>query len=51
MPGGRIWQRETLDRDKAVSGVALADINSDGRPDVVAIGGSTGNLRWYERLR
>jgi len=39
-----------LDSGMAASGVVIADINGDGRPDVVAIGASTGNVRWYERL-
>jgi hypothetical protein len=34
----------------AASGLVVADLNSDGRPDVVAIGASTGNVKWYENL-
>ncbi len=32
----------------AASGVAIADVNGNGRKDVVAIGSSTGNVKWYE---
>ncbi len=47
-PSGSKWERQTLDTDMAASGVVIADVNDDGRPDVVAIGASTGNLKWYE---
>jgi hypothetical protein len=47
---GLRWKRQVLDSGMAASGVVIADINGDGRPDVVAIGASTGNVRWYERL-
>jgi len=47
---GTKWERQTLDTEMAASGVAIADINSDGRLDVVAIGASTGNVKWYENL-
>lgn len=45
---GSKWERQTLDTDTAASGVVIADVNDDGRPDVVAIGASTGNVKWYE---
>jgi hypothetical protein len=45
---GTNWERQLLDADMAASGVATADINGDGRLDVVAIGSSTGNVKWYE---
>jgi hypothetical protein len=32
----------------AGSGVVIADINGDGRPDIVAISGST--VKYYENL-
>ena len=47
--GGK-WERRTLDTNMAAAGVAIADINGDGRPDIVAIGASTGNVKWYENL-
>ena len=45
------WNRQTLDDQMAASGVVIADVNGDGRPDIVAIGASTGNVKWYENLR
>ena len=45
---GMNWQPQLLDAEMAASGLAIADINGDGRPDVVAIGSSTGNVKWYE---
>jgi len=34
----------------AGSGCAAADINGDRRPDLVCIGNSTANIKWYENL-
>jgi hypothetical protein len=48
---GAKWERQTLDTEMAASCVVIADLNGDGRPDVVAIGASTGNVKWYENLR
>jgi hypothetical protein len=42
------WERQLLDAEMATSGVVIADLNGDGRPDVVALGSSTGNVKWYE---
>jgi hypothetical protein len=47
---GLNWERQTLDTQMAASGLVVADLNSDGRPDVVAIGASTANVKWYENL-
>jgi hypothetical protein len=47
---GPAWERETLDMEMAASGLAVADINGDGRPDIIAIGPSTANVKWYENL-
>jgi hypothetical protein len=47
---GTRWERETLDTDMAASGAMIADINGDGRPDIVAVGSSTANVKWYENL-
>lgn len=45
---GLKWERQTLDTQMAASGVVVADVNGDGRPDVVAIGASTSNVKWYQ---
>ena len=47
---GEKWERQTLDEGMAAAGVALADVYGDGRPDIVAVGASTGNVKWYENL-
>jgi Aldos-2-ulose dehydratase, beta-propeller domain/FG-GAP-like repeat/FG-GAP repeat len=44
------WERETLDTEMATSCLAIADVNDDGRPDIVAVGSSTANVKWYENL-
>jgi len=49
-PFGTGWERQTLDAGMAASGVTLADINGDNRLDVICVGASTGNVRWYENL-
>jgi hypothetical protein len=46
---GLRWKRFDLD----VGGItaascAIADLNSDGRLDIVCIGSATANLKWYE---
>jgi len=45
---GLNWERQLLDAEMSTSCLAIADINGDGRPDVVAVGTSTGNVKWYE---
>jgi len=45
---GAEWERQTLDTEMGTSCLAIADINGDGRPDVVAVGSSTANVKWYE---
>ena len=49
-PSGATWERQTLDTEMAASGVVIDDINLDGRLDVIAVGASTGNVKWYENL-
>src|SRR5208283_111385 len=44
---GLKWERQTLDTQMAASGMVVADISGDGHPDVVAIGASTANVKWY----
>jgi hypothetical protein len=52
-PTSREWDQIELDvGGVAVSGIEVADINSDGALDIVSIGGSpTNNVVWYENSR
>ena len=45
---GAAWARQVLDEDMSPSGCAVADLNGDGRIDLICIGGRTANLKWYE---
>jgi aldos-2-ulose dehydratase/isomerase family protein/FG-GAP repeat protein len=46
---GTKWHHEVLDHmGMSASGCAVTDMNGDGRPDIVMIGGATANLKWYE---
>jgi len=48
---GAQWQHQVLDHlGMSASGCAVADMNGDGRLDVVLIGGATANIKWYENL-
>lgn len=45
------WERIDIDvGDMATSCVRTADINQDGKTDIVSIGSSTNNIKWYENL-
>ena len=44
----RSCQKFPLDRGIAVEGAVAADINGDGRLDLVVISGRTNKLVWYE---
>jgi hypothetical protein len=48
---GKYWRRLPLDQGIAVEGLVAADLNGDGRPDLVAIAGRSNLLVWYEQLR
>jgi hypothetical protein len=45
---GTSWDKEVLDGAMQASSCAGADLNGDGRVDVVCIGRATEDLRWYE---
>lgn len=46
-PAGR-WERFDIDKGGiAAQGCVAADLNGDGRPDLVAVGGSTHNAKLY----
>ena len=46
---GATWQHQELDHmAMSASGCQVADMNGDGRPDIVMIGGATHNIKWYE---
>jgi hypothetical protein len=48
---GANWRHEVLDSmGMSASGCQVADINGDGRLDIVMIGGATTNIKWYENL-
>lgn len=44
---GKNWTRTVLDRDVAAQDLRGGDLDGDGTPDVVAVGGSTRNVIWY----
>ena len=48
---GAEWLHQDLDpMGMSASGCAVADLNGDGRTDIVQIGGATKNIKWYENL-
>ncbi len=48
---GAEWLHQDLDpQGMSASGCAVADVNGDGRADIVQIGGATRNIKWYENL-
>ena len=47
---GADWNRTLLDDKMAAASCAAADLNGDGRVDLVCIGSVTTNLKWYENL-
>jgi hypothetical protein len=44
---GDAWTKTMIDYGVAVEDLAVADLNGDGRPEVIAGGRATGNLRIY----
>jgi hypothetical protein len=45
------WTRTVLDREIAAQDLRGGDLDGDGTPDVVAIGGATHNVVWYRPKR
>ncbi len=45
------WKKTVIDRDIAAQDLRGADLDGDGTPDVVAVGGSTHNVVWYRFKR
>jgi hypothetical protein len=44
----RRWDRQLIDSGAvAIEALAVGDLNGDGRPDIVAVGRQTGNVRIY----
>lgn len=46
-PGPQSWRKQFIDDGVAVEDLAVDDFNGDGKPDFVAVGRSTGNVRIY----
>ena len=44
---GKAWTRTVIDPDIAAQDLRGGDLDGDGTPDVVAIGGKTHNVVWY----
>jgi hypothetical protein len=48
---GQKWKRQDLDAGgMAAAACDIADLNGDGRLDVVCIGARTANIKWYENV-
>ena len=47
----KAWSRRVIDRDIAAQDLRGGDIDGDGTPDVVAVGGATHNVVWYRFTR
>lgn len=45
---GTNWSKTMVDDGVAVEDLAVADLNGDGRPEIIAGGRATGNLRIYQ---
>jgi hypothetical protein len=50
--GGRSWDRELVDEGNvAVEDLTVADLDGDGRPEIIAVGRQTGNVRIYWNMK
>ena len=51
-PAGKRWEALRLDEGGvAVEDLTVADLNGDGRPDIIAVGRQTGNVKIYWNVR
>ena len=48
---GKAWHRTVLDSAIAAQDLRGGDLDGDGVPDVVAVGGKTHNVVWYRPIR
>ncbi len=48
---GEAWKKAVIDREIAAQDLRGGDLDGDGTPDVVAVGGSTHNVVWYRPSR
>ena len=48
---GKVWQRTVLDTEIAAQDLRGGDLDGDGVPDIVAVGGKTHNVVWYRPVR
>ncbi len=48
---GSQWRKQVLDDAITVDGMSVADLNGDGRLDLVALAGRSNLLVWYEQTR
>lgn len=48
---GKSWRRSIVDNAIAAQDLRGGDLNGDGTPDIVAVGGSTHNVVWYRPKR
>lgn len=46
---GGAWKKTVLDEEIAANSCEVADLDGNGKTDIVCIGGSTANLKWYQR--
>lgn len=42
------WTKTILDESVAANSCEIADLDGDGKEDIVCIGGSTANLKWFQ---
>ncbi len=47
----KTWSRTVIDRDIAAQDLKGGDLDGDGTPDIVAVGGATHNVVWYRPER